>query len=59
MRRPDVPEDLHSIQETLAILSDPVAMEQIHESEQATVSGEPSASLAEVQEQLERRRRGD
>jgi antitoxin YefM len=51
------PEDLESLEETLAILSDPVAMEQVHESEQAIAAGERGASLSELQTQLERRGR--
>jgi PHD/YefM family antitoxin component YafN of YafNO toxin-antitoxin module len=51
------PEDLESLEETLAILSDPAAMEQIRESERALAAGEPGTSLAELQAQLERRRR--
>jgi antitoxin YefM len=50
------PEDLESLEETLAILSDPVAMEQIRESEQAIADGEPGTSLAELQVQLASRR---
>jgi antitoxin YefM len=51
------PEDLESLEETLAILSDPVAMEQIRESERSLAAGEPTTSLAEIQTQLENRRR--
>jgi antitoxin YefM len=51
------PEDLESLEETLAILSDPVAMEQIRESERSLAAGESTASLAEIQAQLEARRR--
>jgi antitoxin YefM len=51
------PDDLESLEETLAILSDPVVMEQIRESEQAIGDDEPGASLADLQAQLERRRR--
>jgi prevent-host-death family protein len=51
------PDDLESLEETLAILSDPVAMEQIRESEKSLVAGEPTTSLAEIQAQLEARRR--
>jgi antitoxin YefM len=50
------PEDLESLEETLAILSDPVAMEQIRESERSLAAGEPTTSLAEIQAQLEARR---
>lgn len=51
------PEDLESLEETLAILSDPAAMEQIRESEKSLAVGEPTTSLAEIQAQLEARRR--
>jgi antitoxin YefM len=51
------PEDLESLEETLAILSDPVAMEQVRGSEHAITAGELGASLADLQAQLERRRR--
>jgi antitoxin YefM len=51
------PEDLESLEETLAILSDPMAMEQIRESERSLAAGEPTTSLAEIQAQLESRRR--
>jgi antitoxin YefM len=50
------PEDLESLEETLAILSDPVAMEQVRESEQALAAGESGSSLADLQAQLARRR---
>jgi antitoxin YefM len=51
------PEDLESLEETLAILSDPVAMEQIRESEESLAAGDTGTSLADLQAQLERRRR--
>lgn len=51
------PDDLESLEETLAILSDPVAMGQIRESEQALAAGDAGTSLADLQAQLERRRR--
>jgi antitoxin YefM len=50
-------DDIESLEETLAILSDPVAMEQIRESERSLAAGESTTSLAEIQAQLERRRR--
>jgi PHD/YefM family antitoxin component YafN of YafNO toxin-antitoxin module len=50
-------DDIESIEETLAILSDPVAMKQIRESERALAAGESTTSLAELQAQLERRQR--
>jgi antitoxin YefM len=49
-------DDLESLEETLSILSDPVLMAQIHESEQARTSGEPVATLAELQAELQSRR---
>jgi len=49
------PDDLESLEETLTTLSDPVAMEQVRESEQAIAAGEQGASLADLQAQLERR----
>lgn len=51
------PDDLEGLEETLAILSDPVALEQIRESEKSLAAGEPTTSLAENQVQLEARRR--
>jgi PHD/YefM family antitoxin component YafN of YafNO toxin-antitoxin module len=50
---PISPDDLEGLEETLAILSDRVAMEQIRESERSLAAGEPTASLAEIQAQLE------
>jgi hypothetical protein len=55
MSRPDSSDALDGIEETLAILSDPLAMEQIRESERAIAAGELGTSLADVQAQLERR----
>lgn len=57
MSRPASSEDLDSIEETLAILADPLAMEQVRESERAIAAGELGASLADVQARLERRQR--
>jgi antitoxin YefM len=51
------PDDLESLEETLAILSDPAVMGQIRESERLLAAGEPTASLAEIQTQLEAIRR--
>ena len=51
------PDDLESLEETLAILSDPAAMEQVRESEQAIAAGKRGTSLVELQAQLEHRRR--
>lgn len=50
-------DDIESIEETLAILSDPVAMKQIRESERAFAAGKSTTSLTELQAQLERRQR--
>jgi prevent-host-death family protein len=50
------PDDLESLEETLAILSDPAAMHQIRESEQSIADGESGASLADLQAQLAHRR---
>jgi antitoxin YefM len=50
------PEDLESLEETLAIMSDPALMAQIGESGQAIVDGEPGATLAELRAEFERRR---
>jgi len=51
------PDDLEGLEETLANLSDRVAMEQIRESERSLAAGEPTTSLAQIQAQLEARRR--
>ena len=51
------PEDLESLEETLAILSDPVTMEQIRESEKSLAAGDAGTSLADLQAQVERRQR--
>jgi hypothetical protein len=54
------PEDLESVEETLAIISDPVLMAQIGDSGQLIADGELGATLAEVRAEHERRRcRGD
>lgn len=45
-------DDVESIDETLAIFADPVAMGQIRESEQALAAGEPTTLLAELRAQL-------
>jgi hypothetical protein len=50
--------DSDSLEETLAILSDPVAMEQIRESERSLAAGELTTSLVDLRAQLEHRRRG-
>jgi antitoxin YefM len=49
-------DDLESLEETLSILSDPALMAQIHESERELASGEPAATLAELQAGLQSRR---
>jgi antitoxin YefM len=50
------PEDLESLEETLAIMSDRSLMAQIRESEKAIERSEPGADLDEVLADLERRR---
>lgn len=50
-------DDIESIEETFAILSDPVAMEQIRESERALTAGEVGTSLTDLHAQLAHRRR--
>lgn len=49
-------DDLESLEETLAILSDPSLMAQIHESEQAQTTKDSAATLAELRAGLHRRR---
>lgn len=49
-------DDLESLEETLAILSDPALMEQIQESERARATEEPATTLAELRAGLQRRR---
>jgi antitoxin YefM len=48
-------EDLDELEETLAIMSDPSLMTQIHESKEALASGEQGAILAELRSGLEDR----
>jgi antitoxin YefM len=50
------PDDLESLEETLAVMSDRSLMAQIRESERAIQRGEPGASLDELRADLERRR---
>ena len=50
-------DDLESLEETLAILSDPALMAQIRESEQGDTAEDPAATLAELRARL--RSRGD
>jgi antitoxin YefM len=48
-------EDLESLEETLAILSAPDLMAQIHESERSSADQEPTMTLAELQAGLKDR----
>jgi prevent-host-death family protein len=50
------PDDLESLEETLAIMSDRSLMAQIRESEKAIQRGEPGIELEELRTDLERRR---
>jgi antitoxin YefM len=52
------PEDLESLEETLAVLSDPELMAQIREGEDAIEAG-AVASLEDLQADLRRRREAD
>jgi antitoxin YefM len=49
-------EDLDSLEETLALLSDPAAMAQIRESRQALADGQLGTTLADLRTKIERRR---
>jgi antitoxin YefM len=49
-------DDLESLEETLAIMSDPALMAQLRESEQALADGESAATLAELRAGIESRR---
>ena len=51
------PDDLESLEETLAILSDRSLTKQIRESEKAVERGEPGAPVDELRADLERRRK--
>jgi antitoxin YefM len=51
------PDDLESLEETLAIMSDRSLAAQIRESERASRRDEPGASLDELRGDLERRRK--
>jgi len=51
------PEDLESLEETLAVLSDPELMAQIRESENALSRGEQGVPLDELEAELVSRRR--
>jgi hypothetical protein len=48
------PEDLDSVEETLAIVFDPALMAQIVGSSQAIADGEPGATVAEVRAEHKR-----
>lgn len=50
------PDDLESLEETLAVLSDPELMRQIREGEAELERGEKGATLEELQADLESRR---
>jgi prevent-host-death family protein len=50
------PDDLESLEETLAVLSDPELMRQIRESEAELERGEEGVTLEELQAGLKRRR---
>jgi antitoxin YefM len=50
------PDDLESLEETLAILSDRSLTAQIRDSEKAARRGDPGVELAELRAGLERRR---
>jgi prevent-host-death family protein len=50
------PDDLASLEETLAVLSDPALMEQIHESEAELEQGGEGVALEELRADLTRRR---
>jgi len=49
------PEDLESLEETLAVLSDPALMRQLREGEEAIASGD-TVTLEQLQADLKRRR---
>jgi antitoxin YefM len=50
------PEDLESLEETLAVMSDRSVASQIRETEKATAAGESGVKLDELRADLERRR---
>jgi antitoxin YefM len=50
-------EDLESLEETLAVMSDRSVAAQIRDSQKAVAAGEPSVSLSELRAGLEQRRR--
>jgi antitoxin YefM len=49
-------DDLESLEETLAIMSDPSLMAQIRESEQADTTQDPAATIDELRAALQSRR---
>lgn len=49
------PEDLESLEETLAVLSDPALMRQLREGEEAIASGD-TVTLEQLQADLKQRR---
>jgi antitoxin YefM len=49
-------DDLESLEETLAVMSDPAMMAQIQESESAAAAGDTGVSLDELRADLQRRR---
>lgn len=49
-------DDLESLEETLAIMSDPLLMAQIRESEQVETTQGPAATLDELRAELHSRR---
>jgi len=51
------PADLDSLEETLAVLSDPQLMDQLRDSENELRRGEQGVSLEELQAELANRRR--
>ncbi len=50
-------DDLESLEETLAVMSDPALVQEVRESEQAMRDGEPGYALADLRAELERRRK--
>jgi prevent-host-death family protein len=50
-------DDLESLEETLAIVSDPALLAQVRESERAISDGEPGSTLADLRAGLETRRK--
>lgn len=53
------PDDLESLEETLAVLSDRRLMEQIREGEAEWERGEQGASLSDLRAQMDARRAGE